>query len=454
MHSLRLRNFKNLFLILLLISASVNAQVQTARYISMIANSNGYYEYLPTGYSTPGNQATYPLLIFLHGLGELGNGSAAQLPRVLFNGPPKIINQGNFPSSFTVNGQTFSFIVISPQFIDWPTPNDINNIINYVSQNYRVNINRIYLTGLSMGGGATWEYAGDNSVYANRLAALLPVCGASWPESSRAFTMAAANLPVWATHNNGDQTVPVSYTNDYITHYQNAPVTSSIAPKKTIFNVNGHDAWTTTYNPSWRENGTLNVYEWLLTHQRTNIILPVELLEYSIVKSTSTSVFINWRTSQEQNNNYFTVERSTNGQDFTSIAQVQGTNIFTGSSYNYEDIGLTSGTFFYRLSQTDLNGRRTYYDTKKITIEDNESTVNLYPNPASEFITIEINTPATGNFIVTIFQNDGRQVKQIQFNKSTDLFRTQITLAGIPSGYNTVEITGKDFKKNIAFIKL
>ena len=146
--------------------------------------------------------------------------------------------------------------------------------------------------------------------------------------------------------------------------------------------------------------------------------------------------------------------RSTNGQDFTSIAQVQGTNIFTGSSYNYEDIGLTSGTYFYRLSQTDLNGRRTYYDTKKITIEDNESTVNLYPNPASEFITIEINTPATGNFIVTIFQNDGRQVKQVQFNKSTDLFRTQITLAGIPSGYNTVEITGKDFKKNIAFIKL
>ena len=78
MHSLRLRNLKNLFLILLLISASVNAQVQTARYVSMIANSNGYYEYLPTGYSTPGNQATYPVLIFLHGLGELGNGSAAQ----------------------------------------------------------------------------------------------------------------------------------------------------------------------------------------------------------------------------------------------------------------------------------------------------------------------------------------------------------------------------------------
>ncbi|MGB3008450.1 MAG: T9SS type A sorting domain-containing protein [Chitinophagaceae bacterium] len=434
--------------------ALVYGQVQTAKYVSMIANSNGYYEYLPSGYSTPGNQATYPVLIFLHGLGELGNGSPAELPRVLFNGPPKVINQGNFPSSFSVNGQTFSFIVISPQFIDWPSPLDINNIINYLTQNYRVNINRIYLTGLSMGGGATWEYAGDNNTYANRVAAILPVCGASWPESSRAYIMAAANLPVWATHNNGDQTVPVWYTNDYITHYQNAPVQSNIAPKKTIFDVNGHDAWTTTYNPTWRENENLNVYEWLLTHQRSNIALPVKLINYSVTKSFSNSVTITWSTAQEQNNNYFTIERSINGQDFTSISQVQATNNFTGSSYHYENIGLSSGTYFYRLSQTDLNGQKTYYDIKEIEIENDIKTASLYPNPANEYMTIELNTSVNGKFIVRIFQNDGKQLKQLQLNKSTEIFREQIVLAGIPSGCHTLEIVGTGFKKNISFIKL
>src|ERR1700716_1419593 len=87
-------------------------QVQTAKYVSMIANSHGYYEYLPEGYNS-GN-LTYPLMIFLHGYGEIGNGSSA-LPMILINGVPKLINDGLFPNSFTVNSQTYRFIVISPQ---------------------------------------------------------------------------------------------------------------------------------------------------------------------------------------------------------------------------------------------------------------------------------------------------------------------------------------------------
>ena len=199
------------------------SQVQTPRYISMIPNSNGFYEYLPQGYNPAGAQ-TYPLLLFIHGLGELGPGTPATLPLVLRNGPPKQINQGIFPTSFTVNGQTQRYIVISPQFIDWPTPTDINNIITYLLQNYKVNINRVYLTGLSMGGGVVWEYAGDNSLYANRLAAIIPICGASWPDHDRARIMATANLAVWATtHNDGDPTAPVFYTNDYVTYIIEAP---------------------------------------------------------------------------------------------------------------------------------------------------------------------------------------------------------------------------------------
>ena len=241
------------------------AQVQTPRYISITSNTNAFYEYLPQGYN-PANSQTYPLMIFVHGMGELGNGSPSQLPLVLHNGPPKLINQGTFPTSFTVNGQTYRFIIISPQFIAWPSSTDINNAINYATQNYHVNINKIYVTGLSMGGGVTWEYAGNQSLYANRLAALLPVCGASWPDNGRARIMATANLPVWATHNNGDPTVPVSYTNDYI-DLINAPPTPVPPAKKTIFQANGHDAWTTTYDPNYRENG-MNVYEWMLQYQR------------------------------------------------------------------------------------------------------------------------------------------------------------------------------------------
>src|SRR5256885_12945628 len=126
------------------------AQVQTPRYnTSMTANSHGFYEYLPAGYST--GTKTYPLLICLHGVGEEGDGSTTSLPIILRHGPCKVINQGQFPTSFTVNGNTFSFIVITPQFTGWPGAQDVNQVIDYCIQHYRVDQSRIYVTGLSMG---------------------------------------------------------------------------------------------------------------------------------------------------------------------------------------------------------------------------------------------------------------------------------------------------------------
>ena len=164
------------------------AQVQTARFISMVPNSKAFYEYLPQNYNS--ESQTYPLMVFLHGVGELGNGTAGSLTTVLRNGPPKYINDGTFPVSFTVNGQVFKFIVISPQFVGWPSAADVQGVIDYAVGTYRVNTNRIYLTGLSMGGGVTWDYASAGSAFANRLAALLPVCGASGSTPQKAQVIA------------------------------------------------------------------------------------------------------------------------------------------------------------------------------------------------------------------------------------------------------------------------
>ena len=264
LRSLRLlRTVALLFSIVL--SVAVNAQSMTAKYVSMISNSNGYYEYLPQGYNS-GSQS-YPLLIFIHGVGELGDGSSSALPNVLKNGTPWLISQNMFPTSFTVNGTTTSFIMIFPQFVNWPGPGDIDAVINYAVQHYRVNTSKIYVTGLSMGGGATWEYAGNNSGYANRVAAIAPVCGASWPDPGRARIMAAANLPVWALHNQNDPTVSVSNTTGYVSNINQAPAPNPMA-RQTIFNASGHNAWSQAYDPNYRENGK-NVYEWMLQYSRS-----------------------------------------------------------------------------------------------------------------------------------------------------------------------------------------
>lgn len=250
-------------------------QTHIQRHVSMIDNSRGYWEYLPQNYSS--ESETYPLLVFLHGFGELGDGGVDQLSKVLANGTPKTIKDGNFPVSFKINNETFKFIVISPQFLSWPSTPDVQGVIDYAVKNYRVNSSRIYLTGLSMGGGAVWDYAGATAENANRIAAIVPVCGVSGPIDERVSVFTNEAMPIWATHNLGDDVVPSSNTIVYIdkiaalnlqlnpsSHLNKDPIA-----KKTIFPVDGHDAWSTTYNLNFKENGK-NIYEWMLQYSRGN----------------------------------------------------------------------------------------------------------------------------------------------------------------------------------------
>ena len=225
----------------------------------------GYYQALPAEYAA--NPAKkYPLLIFIHGIGELGNGSS-DLPDILKHGPPKLINQKSFLLPLVLMEKVFRFIVISPQFKkNYRDAAAVSSLIDYCVKKYRVDESRIYLTGLSMGGGISWVYA-SKSGNANRIAALLPVCGNTNSSATGIANIASTNLPVWATHNEGDPIVPsynsinwINGLNEYI---------PAINPKAllSIFTLSGHDAWTRTYSPDWKPNG-INVYEWMLSYKR------------------------------------------------------------------------------------------------------------------------------------------------------------------------------------------
>jgi predicted peptidase len=238
--------------------------VQTAQYISINSNIGGFYRSLPAKYDSSSER--YPLMVFCHGIGELGNGGS-QLSYVLRNGPPKLINNKTFPASFIVNGKTFSFIVISPQFKAWPQPGDILATINYAIAHYRIDTTRIYLTGLSMGGGVVWEYSAAETQYAKRLAAILPIAGASYPETNKADVIGGAHLPVWALQNQDDPTVPSYYSMDYVKYINNSKPTPNPKAILTLFAASGHDSWDEAYSPTFRLNN-LNVYQWMLQYSR------------------------------------------------------------------------------------------------------------------------------------------------------------------------------------------
>ncbi|MFT4022416.1 MAG: PKD domain-containing protein [Flavihumibacter sp.] len=245
----------------------------------------GYLEHLPDDYAAnPGK--TYPLLLFLHGLTETGNGTATDLEKLAnVAGTPLQITQGKFPSSFTVNGESFKYIVICPQFsrpVPITTPEELQQFIDYIKPLYRIDASRIYLTGCSSGGGVIWNYCGASTANAASIAAVSVMAGSSVPSTDRCNNMASQNLPVWAFHNLGDPSVPSSYTIDYvngINAYQPAP---NPLARKTTPNFNSHAVWYTSYSLTYKEqfeDGSMyNVYEWMLRYKRSSTTPPVNQL--------------------------------------------------------------------------------------------------------------------------------------------------------------------------------
>lgn len=251
----------------LVFSASAFSQSHTAKTITINANCKGFYEYLPVNYSS--STTNFPLIIYCSGAGSFGNGTASQLAKLLTEGGiPTYINNNQFPSSFTVNGQTSSFIVISPQFVAWPGPADVESVLNYIiSSGYKADQSRIYLTGLSAGGDVTFKYPNTSLSRSKRLAAIAPVAAYNSPYTDTgAHYIASANLPVWALHSNDDQSSPVSWSQNFVNKINsyNPPVPAKITRFSGVTHVNSGFY---VYTPSFRDGG-YNIYEWMLLYRR------------------------------------------------------------------------------------------------------------------------------------------------------------------------------------------
>lgn len=136
--------------------------------------------------------------------------------------------------------------------------------------------------------------------------------------------------------------------------------------------------------------------------------LPIELLSFAAAVSDERSVELSWSTASELNNDYFTVQRSANGMEFESLFDVDGAGTSgTGNNYSATDPNPYEGTTYYRLRQTDFDGKRAL--SKIISVELPESDWTIYPNPTDGS---EINLQAPKHFVsrslaVTIVDSRG-----------------------------------------------
>jgi predicted peptidase len=230
-----------LFFVTALLSVPVLADDsgQTSQQLDVtIRVQMGYLLYLPKDYDT---KESWPLVLFLHGSGERGD----DLELLKKHGPPKLISEG----------KDFPFIVVSPQCPQsqsWRAI-ELTALLDEVTRTQKVDQDCIYVTGLSMGGFATWELAAFTP---ERFAAIAPICGGGDPGWTRRFT----HLPTWAFHGAKDKGVPVERTQEMI----HALTKDGGTPKLTIYPEAEHDSWTETYNNP-------EFYEWLLAQKRADI---------------------------------------------------------------------------------------------------------------------------------------------------------------------------------------
>lgn len=229
------------------------------------SNVQGYYEALPSMYHQTNKK--YPLLIYFHGSGQIGDGSATALKKVLNAGTAKVLAEKRFPPNFVVNGQNFSFIVIMPQFRSEPDNEDVRQIVEYFKANYRHDPARVYLSGSSMGARKLTEFASTFPTYQT---AIVPMAGALFYDlNKKAKNIADNHVAAWLFHNENDISVSVSESKNFVNAVNS--FSPAIPARITIFpwsdSPQGHDAWTIPTNPDYKENGK-NIYEWMLQYKR------------------------------------------------------------------------------------------------------------------------------------------------------------------------------------------
>lgn len=246
---------------------------------------SGYYEYLPPGY---GDGTPRPLLVFLPGAGENGDG-ASELYKVLNEGIPALIQSDQWPSDQP-------FVVLAPQHRSPPddpayapcetatypgscwmkiqhgkghpasgtpcaTPMEVEKFLAYAIAKYDIDPRRVYLTGLSCGAYTAYEYVAKYG--ATQIAAVVAIAGDARPAWAAAKCKLGV-VPIWAFQGDLDDTVAVAGSTEPMAKLAKCPVPPGQPVKITIYPNAGHGVWTQTYDLSAGND----IYAWLLDFAR------------------------------------------------------------------------------------------------------------------------------------------------------------------------------------------
>ncbi len=195
-----------------------------------------YVVFVPHGYD---GKKECPVILFLHGAGQVGNDGRAQVA-------------GMLAKAIRAREKTFPFLVVFPQshFGGWGADSRDGRralaILDEVMKTYKTDPKRFYLTGPSMGGEGTWSLA---AAHPTRWAAIVPLCGGGDPKAAAKFK----DVPCWCFHGDADRVIPPERSREMIRALKKA----GGSPLYHEYPGVGHNCWDRVY-------ATDDLYEWLL----------------------------------------------------------------------------------------------------------------------------------------------------------------------------------------------
>lgn len=239
------------------------ALLQAEQIVKVTTTGTKMLVHTPRAYSV--TNLNYPLMIFLHGPAEAGDDLTLLTSRTANLYPPKLIALNRW-------NDKLPFIVVSPQLkknatgkagsSDW-TPAYIDGVIEFVKRNYRVDMSRLYLTGVSNGATACWNYA---AAFPSKVTAIIPISGKAIDQQKMS---ALKDLPVWCFHGENDPAIAPGAFAESANSIRS--LRGTFKPRITVLLAKAHGGWSELYSG---ESG-YNLYHWMLRfrkHEKRNVM--------------------------------------------------------------------------------------------------------------------------------------------------------------------------------------
>ncbi|PKP43649.1 MAG: hypothetical protein CVT95_12000, partial [Bacteroidetes bacterium HGW-Bacteroidetes-12] len=170
--------------------------------------------------------------------------------------------------------------------------------------------------------------------------------------------------------------------------------------------------------------------------------LPIELISFNATCApTNGAVDLKWLSASEINNDFYTIERSSDAINFEVVATIKGAgNSNNINSYFFRDMNALDGISYYRLKQTDFNGNFEYFHIEVVNCVNSTNGISLYPNPANNEFTIQLEGEKGNEISIEMYNSIGQQVMSKIFILQDKFFSEQIDVNEFDQGIYFVNI--------------